>query len=65
MFFVSDIYATAPDEFSTPLQEIVYRTLLELNISFERVDTDEAITMEDCVQIEAKLDMKMVNIYLL
>ncbi|TQX38194.1 proline--tRNA ligase, partial [Clostridioides difficile] len=27
---------------------------------FECVDTDEAITMEDCVQINKKLNMKMV-----
>lgn len=33
----------------------------ELNIPFERVDTDESITMEDCIQIDAKLDMKMVK----
>ena len=45
----------------TPLQEKVYATLLELSIPFERVATDEAITMEDCVVIEEKLDMKMVK----
>ena len=35
--------------------------LYHTNIPFERVDTDEAITMEDCVAIEEKLDMKMVK----
>ena len=61
MFFVSEIQKGAPEQFRTPLQEKVYRTLEELHISFERVDTDEAITMEDCVQINAKLQMKMIK----
>lgn len=61
MFFVSSIYTTAPDRFNTLLQEKTYQVLQELKIPYERVDTDEAITMEDCVQIDAKLDMKMVK----
>lgn len=61
MFFVSDIFTSAPEKFSTPLQEKTYRALADLHIPFKRVETDEAITMEDCVQIDAKLDMKMVK----
>lgn len=61
MFFVSDIYTTAPQQFKTSLQEKTYQALQHLQIPFERVETDEAITMEDCVQIDAKLDMKMVK----
>lgn len=61
MFNVSEIQNEAPAQFQTPLQEQVYLTLTRLGIPFERVDTDEAITMEDCVQIDAKLDMKMVK----
>lgn len=61
MFFVSDIYKTAPKEFQTPLQQNTYQTLEKLNIPFERVETDEAITMEDCIQINQKLDMEMVK----
>ncbi len=61
MFFVSDIYTTAPSEFKTVLQEKTYRALQDLHIPFERVDTDEAITMEDCVHIDKKLDMKMIK----
>ena len=38
---------------------------MKLHIPFERVDTDEAITMEDCTAIEEKLDMKMVKTLLL
>lgn len=61
MFFVSDIFTSAPEQFSTPLQKTVYGTLAALHIPFARVETDEAITMGDCIQINAKLDMKMVN----
>lgn len=61
MFFVSEVCQTAPETFRTPLQEKTYRALAELEIPFLRVETDEAITMEDCIQIDAKLDMKMVK----
>lgn len=61
MFFISDIYTTPPEKFDTPLQKETYRVLQNLNIPFERVDTEVAITMEDCVQIDKKLDMKMVK----
>ena len=61
MFYVSDIYTNEPKEFKNELQEKVYKTLKELDISFERVDTDEAITMEDCIEIDNKLDMNMVK----
>lgn len=61
MFYVSKIFRNPPDDFRTPLQEKVYQTLTELKLPFERVDTDEAITMEDCVQIDDRLNMKMVK----
>lgn len=61
MFYVSEIKTTAPDKFETPLQKKVYQSLAELKIPYERVDTDEAITMEDCVLINKKLDMDMVK----
>ncbi|MCM1272195.1 MAG: prolyl-tRNA synthetase associated domain-containing protein [Clostridium sp.] len=61
MIYVSEIQKKAPDKFHTPLQERVYQTLSDLQIPFERVDTDEAITMEDCIDINKKLNMKMVK----
>lgn len=61
MFYVSEIQNIAPYNFNTQLQQMVYETLKELNISFLRVDTDEAITMQDCVSINEKLDMHMVK----
>ena len=61
MFYVSDVYTTLPEKFKNELQEKIYKTLEELSINFERVETDEAITMEDCIEIDKKLDMKMVK----
>lgn len=61
MFFVSNIHITAPSKFKTELQEKAYRALQDLHIPFARVDTAEAITMDDCVQINKALDMKMVK----
>ena len=59
--FVSKIQSEAPKEFKTELQRKVYDVLKELDITFERVDTDEVITMEDCEAINEKLNMKMVK----
>lgn len=61
MFYVSEIKKDAPEIFRNPLQKKVYQALAELKIPYERVDTDEAITMEDCVLINEKLDMNMVK----
>ncbi len=61
MFYISDIFKTAPDIYKTTLQEKVYETLMMLKIPFQRVETDEIITMEDCIQVNQKLDMKMVK----
>lgn len=61
MFYVSDIITTPPAEFKNALQKETWHALEHLGIPFERVDTDEAITMEDCVAIDQRLDMKMVK----
>ena len=61
MFYVSDPISTAPEQFRSPLQEETYAALEHLQLPFERVDTDEAITMEDCTLINEKLNMKMVK----
>ncbi|MFC6322299.1 prolyl-tRNA synthetase associated domain-containing protein [Companilactobacillus baiquanensis] len=61
MFYISEVKNTMPSEFVTPLQKKVYQTLDELNLSYERVHTDEAITMDDCTSIDNKLNMKMVK----
>lgn len=61
MFYVSEIQTEVPKQFQTSLQKKVYETLESRQIPFKRVDTDEAITMEDCIAINEKLDMKMVK----
>ena len=55
MFYVSKPMTTPPETFKTPLQEKVYETLAALSMPYYRVDNDEAITMEDCVAIDAAL----------
>ncbi|MEA4961115.1 hypothetical protein [Lutispora sp.] len=42
ILFVSDVIVMAPDSYKSSLQEMVYESLANLQISFERVDTDEA-----------------------
>ena len=61
MFYISDIYKNAPVKFRTILQKETYRILHNLNIPFERVNTDKAVTMKDCLEINKKLNMEMVK----
>lgn len=61
MINVSEIQTSAPEHFKTILQEKVYHALSDLEIPYERVDTDEVITMEDCAAVNEKLNMKMVK----
>jgi Ala-tRNA(Pro) deacylase len=61
MFKVSQIYTEAPSKTATELQRMVYEKLKELNIPYERTDTDVAVTMEDCLAIDQKMKMKMVK----
>lgn len=61
MFYVSEPKATPPETYKTALQQQVYETLATLHIPFKRVDTDDAITMEDCIAIDEKLEMKTVK----
>lgn len=61
MIFVSDILETPPTDYKSMLHEKVYETLKRLEISFERVDTNEALTMEDCVEISKKLNTEVIK----
>ncbi len=58
MFFVSEVKTEAPESFKTNLHKKVYESLKELDINFSRVDCDEAITMEDCILIDKRLEVK-------
>ena len=59
--FVSDIFTTPPSEYKTELHKSVYETLEKLCIPFERVDTGEAITMDDCIEIGKRLSCRVVK----
>ncbi len=59
--FVSEVKTKPPKEFASDLQECVYKALAELEIPFERVDTGDAVTMEDCIEIDKKLSCKVVK----
>ena len=61
MIYVSEPIKTPPETFRNKLQEKTYAALAELRIPYERVDTDEVITMEDCARINEVLNMKMVK----
>ena len=61
MFYVSVVKTEAPKVFESELQQKIYETFAGLDIHFERVDNDPAITMEDCVLINERLDMKTVK----
>lgn len=61
MIKVSEIKKTEPKIYENKIQELAYKVLKELNIEFERVDNSCAITMEDCIEIDKKLNMKTVK----
>ena len=61
MLYVSEVKTEAPKVFESELQQRIYETFADLDIHFERVDNDPAITMEDCVLINERLDMKTVK----
>ena len=59
--YVSEVFCTPPECFKSELQALVYKTLTENGIEYSRVDTGEAITMEDCVDIGERLECKVVK----
>lgn len=61
MIYVSKPMNDLPKEYKTPLQEMTYKFLDENKILFSRVENDEAVTMEDCIEIDKALDMKTVK----
>ena len=60
-FYVSDLVATPPAQFETPLQRLVYETFAASGVPFLRVDTDPGITMEDCAHISARIGVQIVK----
>lgn len=59
--FISEIQTVPPAVFITALQQKVYETLNTLGVPFARVDTDVAISMDDCKAINETLGVSMVK----
>ncbi len=62
---ISEITHKAPEQFESEIQRKVYGTLEKLDIEFERVDNDPAVTMEACNSIADKLKCPIVKTLLL
>ncbi|MFC6338057.1 prolyl-tRNA synthetase associated domain-containing protein [Pseudomonas sp. CCM 7891] len=59
--YISEISSNAPVAFLTSLQKNVYATLETLNIPFQRVETHDLVTMEDCARVNEKFQAQMVK----
>ena len=53
--YISEITKEIPDKFENEVEELIFNKLKELNIDFERIDNDEANTMESCIELDKKL----------
>lgn len=61
MVYVSEMQTTPPTEFGSELEEKTYETLAKLEIPFYQVATGEALTMEDCIDIDNRLGSKSLK----
>ncbi len=64
-FFTSEMKCERPEQFASDLQQLTYDTLGRLEVPFNRIDCDPAITMEDCQNIDRALQMHTVKTLLL
>lgn len=58
---ISEIKRSAPEEFSTSLQQKIYETLAESGIEFTRVDNEPAVTVESCEELSRVLEAPTVK----
>ena len=65
MIRTSETIIVAPEVFVNETQRRVYGLLERLEIPFARIDNDPALTMEDCVAIDAALGVPTVKTLLL
>lgn len=56
-----NIYTSKPKEYKSDLEKIAFDTLEKLDIKYERIDTDELITMTDCLEADKKLNVDIVK----
>lgn len=61
MVYVSEMRTNVPEEFGSELEAATYGTLEKLKIPFFQVATGEAITMEDCQDIDDRLGIEVVK----
>jgi len=61
MLVKSEILTSAPETYKSEVHKAIYGALEKLGIAFERVDTDELVTMDDCAVVDEKLGMKTVK----
>lgn len=59
--YISQIHTTPPDTYENETERLIYSFLTENGIPFERVDTDEAVEMEKCVEIGNTLGCEIVK----
>lgn len=60
-FYVSEPFTTAPSQYRTATQKRIYETLEMLGIQYQRVDTDDGSTMDDCTFISKGLQCPVVK----
>ena len=53
--FISEVFKGAPKDKRSELENKAYEEFKRLGIEFDRVDNDEAKSMEECVEISNKL----------
>ncbi|MBU5584103.1 hypothetical protein KQJ29_31115, partial [Enterococcus sp. S181_ASV_20] len=61
MLNVSEMSTTPPKEFGSELEEKTYEILTKLEMPFYQVATGEALTMEDCIDIDKRLGVEVVK----
>ncbi|MFC4771949.1 prolyl-tRNA synthetase associated domain-containing protein [Enterococcus hermanniensis] len=61
MVYVSEMSTSCPADYRSELEEMTYDALTNLTIPFYQVTTDEAVTMEDCLDINERLGIEVVK----
>ncbi len=65
MLSISSPVAVAPSSFDNEVEKRIFEALSHLGIDFQRVDNEPAVTMDDCRDIDAALDVSTAKTLLL